>query len=379
MPSFPPSLKKGAPLLLALLAVLAGLYALMPYHFGYEADRLSILHRLWVTWELVPDWRHGALVPFITLFILWDKRSQFHSLPVQPSNLGWVLVLFALAFYYVGYVIDQHYLGYLSLQILLAGWILMFLGREWLGHLAFPLAFLLFMWPFMFLDNMIAFPLRSLMSKMAYGILYAIGVDVVRSGTAIISAPIPQLGVRAGEQFAVDIADPCSGIRSLFALMMVSALYAYFMVRTETGFRIQNSVFGKKLARLPLLLSILQACVENWRRWLLFACSVPLAVLGNLVRILTLTFGTILFGAEFAIGKNALTEPSVFHMAAGYLVFAVALGGMVGVGWLLNQENSQWKLWASQLRAWFAALKKTETPGQDGKAKPKNSRPASEY
>jgi exosortase/archaeosortase family protein len=202
---------------------------------------------------------------------------------------------------------------------------------------------------------------------------------VVRSGTAIISAPVPQLGIRAGEQFAVDIADPCSGIRSLFALMMVSALYAYYMVRTETGFRIQDSGFGKKGARFPLPLSILQACVKHWRRWLLFACSVPLAVLGNLVRILALTFGTILFGSEFAIGKNALTEPSFFHMAAGYLVFAVALGGMAGIGWLLNQENGQWKLWAAQLRAWFAALKKGETPDPDGKAKPKNSRPASEY
>jgi len=88
--------------------------------------------------------------------------------------------------------------------------------------------------------------------------------------------------------------------------MMVSALYAHFTLETW------------------------------WKKWILFLCSVPLAIAGNLVRILTLTLGTMMFGAEFAIGKNALTEPSWFHMGAGYMVFAVALGGMVGIGWLLN-------------------------------------------
>jgi exosortase/archaeosortase family protein len=88
--------------------------------------------------------------------------------------------------------------------------------------------------------------------------------------------------------------------------MMVSALYAQFT---------------------------LKSC---WQKWVLFAFSAPLAILGNLARILMLTIGTIVFGAEFAIGKNALTDPSWFHMAAGYLVFLVALGGMVGIGSLLT-------------------------------------------
>ena len=136
--------------------------------------------------------------------------------------------------------------------------------------------------------------------------LDAIGIDVVRNGTGILSAPDPMLGIPAGQKFAVDVADPCSGIRSLFALMMVSALYAQFTLKTW------------------------------WQKWVLFAFSAPLAILGNLARILMLTIGTIVFGAEFAIGKNALTDPSWFHMLAGYLVFIVALGGMVGIGALLT-------------------------------------------
>ncbi len=72
--------------------------------------------------------------------------------------------------------------------------------------------------------------------------------------------------------------DPCSGIRSLFALTMIAALYAYFAVK-------------------PM-----------WKQFIVFACAIPLAILGNLLRILMLTFGTIAFGTEFAIGKDALEE-----------------------------------------------------------------------
>jgi hypothetical protein len=70
----------------------------------------------------------------------------------------------------------------------------------------------------------------------------------------------------------------------------------------------------------------------------------PLAVLGNLFRILMLTFGTIAMGPEVAIGT--LENPSFFHMLSGYLVFAVAIGGMLGIAKLLNFD---WKNAASNL------------------------------
>ena len=59
--------------------------------------------------------------------------------------------------------------------------------------------------------------------------------------------------------------------------------------------------------------------------------------MGNLARILMLTIGTVLFGSEFALGKNPLEHPSWFHLLAGYLVFIVALLGMMGVASLLSR------------------------------------------
>ncbi len=112
-------------------------------------------------------------------------------------------------------------------------------------------------------------------------------------------------GFGPGERFRVDVADPCSGIRSLFALVMIAALYAHFMLKTW------------------------------WQKAILFVASIPLAMLGNLARILMLTFGIMTLGPEIAIGSDPLKDPSLFHMLAGYLVFTIALGGMILLALLL--------------------------------------------
>lgn len=198
-----------------------------------------------------------------------------------------------------------HYIGFFAFQGMVIGTIWFLLGWRTVLFFGFPLTFLVFAWPVPFLDNYIAFPLRVMMSHAAVFSLDFIGIDVVRNGTGILSAPEPLLGIPAGKKFAVDVADPCSGIRSLFSLMMASALYGHIAMKNW------------------------------WQKWILFICSAPLAIAGNLARILMLTIGTIVFGPDFAIGKNPLTDPSWFHMAAGYLVFFVALGGMVGIGKVL--------------------------------------------
>jgi len=77
-----------------------------------------------------------------------------------------------------------------------------------------------------------------------------------------------------------------------------------------------------------------------WKKWALFLATIPLAVLGNFARILMLTLGTLAFGSTFALGKDPLNAPSWFHLAAGYLVFIVALLGMMGLGALLNRQWS---------------------------------------
>ncbi|NDD57509.1 MAG: exosortase/archaeosortase family protein, partial [Verrucomicrobia bacterium] len=192
------------------------------------------------------------------------------------------------------------------------------LGWDMMKALAFPYIFLMFSYPFYFLDNIISFPLRGVMCELSQGFLNLIGVDTMRVGTALVSAPDYAAGLKQGERFALDVANPCSGIRSLFALMMVSALYAHLTLN------------------------------KTWQKLTLFALSPALAVAGNFARMLMLTFGTILLGSKVAIGTEE--SPTTFHMAAGFFVFVVALGGMVAISWILQGGLAKaWKSWNTPL------------------------------
>lgn len=282
------------------------LLALVPYSKGYGGVPVPAFQQVLNIGLQSEDWQHCLVVLPLAVALSLQALSR-NPLPLGGGGwAGFAVFAFSGLLFWTGVKMDTHYVGFFAFQGMVAGAVWFFLGWRALLFFAFPILFVAFAWPMPFLDNIIAFPLRMAMSAASVFVLDAIGIDVVRSGTGILSAPDPLLGIAAGQKFAVDVADPCSGIRSLFALMMVSALYAQFTLKTW------------------------------WQKWALFACSAPLAILGNLARILMLTIGTIVFGAEFAIGKNALTDPSWFHMLAGYLVFIVALGGMVGIGALLT-------------------------------------------
>ena len=288
---------------LAIGLVVGVLYGLFPYSAGYNDTRSSIFVLASGLWKL-EDWQHCGLVPIGVAVLIFLDRKKLAALPARGSWIGLPVIVFALFVFWFGYQADIVYFGYLSMQAMLAGLVLFLFGWRWMKALAFPWLFLVFMWPLLFLDNIVAFPLRLAMSHSSVEALNLLGMRSVLSGTGILSAPDALTGKPMGAVFSVDVANPCSGIRSLFALMMVSALYGHFSVE---GW---------------------------WRKWVLFLASIPLAVIGNLFRILILTFGTVAFGPRIAIGS--LKDPSFFHMLAGYVVYAVAIAGMLGVSWLLN-------------------------------------------
>ena len=287
-------------------AVVIGLYGFIPYNFGFESKARSVfemLQRFW-TDPSTADWHHGMIVPLISVGLILHRAKELEKVVIQPSGWGVLGVVAALALFWVGYKIDITIVGFLSLQMMIGGLILWLFGWEMMKAVAFPYAFLMFAYPFYFLDTIVAFPLRGLMCQMSQFFLNLVGVDTLRVGTALVSAPDYAKGLAQGQRFALDVATPCSGIRSLFALMMVSALYAHLTLQ------------------------------KGWQKWVLFLLSPALAVLGNFARMVMLTLGTILLGSAVAIGTEE--HPTTFHMAAGFFVFVVALGGMVGVSRILQ-------------------------------------------
>ena len=241
------------------------------------------------------DYSYCLLVPPIVVYLIYLKKDEIAALPIKGSTGAGLAMLFLGIFvYWFGIRAEMQYYGYAAIQIFLAAIIIWFWGWAVFRKLLFPWGFFLFAWPMPFLDPIIALPLRLIMSEMAYRILNLVGIPCLQNGTGLLSAPDAAAGLLIGQRFHIDIADPCSGIRSLFALLMFSALFAYLFVP------------------------------KFWQQWTLFLCAFPLAILGNLCRVLLLVFGCILFGNAFALGTD--DEPSAYHEGCGFVVYGVALG-----------------------------------------------------
>ena len=168
-------------------------------------------------------------------------------------------------------------------------------GRSVARILAFPCAFLVFAIPMSFLDSMTV-PLRLFASAVSTALVNGLGIDVVRQGT-MICAVDPQ-GFRLG------VDDPCSGLRSLLAIAAVATLYAYLTQR------------------------------QRWKQAVLVLAAAPLAMAGNIVRIVAVAL------AAQALGRDR--SLAIAHDASGYIVFVVAVTLMMGVGWLL-EASDRWR------------------------------------
>jgi len=295
---------------LAALVFILSLLLLIPYASGYEQLKVPLGIILWKVCmagqqnsHVTLDFSYCLFVPVIVAYLVFVRKDVIARQPVRGINAALGLIVFALLLYWLGLRTEMQVLGYAAMQIIVAGVILWLWGWDVFCALIFPWAFLIFFWPLPFLDTAVAFPLRMVMTHMAFEILNIVGIPTIQSGTALLSAANPLTGLAIGARFHIDIADPCSGIRSLLALMMISALGAYLF--------------------LPRL----------WQQWIIFLSSIPLTIIGNLSRVLILIAGSILFGSSYAIGTTE--TPSSFHENAGFLVYGVALGLEVALGMFL--------------------------------------------
>lgn len=237
------------------------------------------------------DYSHGYLIPFVSLAIIWYKREQLSAVPKKVCQMGLVVIIAALALHWVGAKMQQTRISLISLIMLLWGIPLYFFGWQVAKLLIFPCAYLIFCVPLNFLDAL-AGPLQRLASSMGKAALDGLGIECQRVGTQLIS-PFFQLNVEA----------PCSGLRSLLAMTALTAVYAYVTQKTFI------------------------------KRWILFLCSIPIAVLGNVGRIISIALVSITAGQEMGTGLH--------HDWSGYVLFALAISLMIGFGSLLQVDYKE--------------------------------------
>jgi exosortase len=292
--------------LIFLLAAITLLFFCQPYSSGYAIERKTLSETLFHRWFDTQDstWQHGAIAPFICLWLIIREKKPLTSLPEKTSILGLAGCIIALFFYYVGYRANNYYFGALAVYTFIPSAIAWLYSVKHVYQIRFALLVFSFAWPLVFLEESLGFTLRNLMTQSVAFILECIRAPIYRDGTSLISLATDT--EKAGSWLSLNVEGPCSGMRSLFALMLVSLLYAYF--------------------RQP----------SDYRRLLLFITSVPLAVIGNMVRVFLLIIGSALFGQSFAVG-NSQKEMSAFHLAAGVVVFVVAVIGMELCSKIINR------------------------------------------
>ncbi len=276
--------KRRAPRNIAAIVAVVALVVLV-YHQMFVA--------LWRTWATNPNYSHGYLIPPVVAFLLWRERRRYLAAREHGSTFGLVLIALALLGHVVsmraGVFMTQGY----SLVLLLFGLSIFFYGRRATRTVWFPLGYLVLMLPMPpYLMNVIAFRLKVFAASAGSGIAVRLGIPLVRSGMTI---HIPAGSLR--------IADPCSGLRSLIALVALGALFAYL-------------TRGKA-----------------WKRVVLFASAVPLAVLANVIRISVLCVVANVWGIDAALG--------FFHDFSGLLLFMIAFVGLATVRKLLKCETEE--------------------------------------
>ena len=174
------------------------------------------------------------------------------------------------------------------------GFVLLFLGPEVFRLLLFPMCFLLLMVPLpQSFVNVVAFPLQLIAAKWAVSVLHLIGVPVLLEGNIIHLA--------SGDLF---VAEACSGLRSLMALLTLGVVFAHFFRR--------ESLF---------------------QQLFLIASTIPIAILVNALRVAVTGLLAHEYGHEAATG--------FIHEFQGLITFSLAFVLLLFESKLLSQFLSK--------------------------------------
>ncbi|MGH9476781.1 MAG: exosortase [Terriglobales bacterium] len=251
--------------------------------------------RLIENWQIDPNYSHGFVIPFAIAFFLWIERRRLAALPVKPSRLGLLLIVYSQLQYLLGYLGAELFLQRTSFLFLAAGAVLLLWGWMHLRAVSFEFLLALLAIPLPALVfNQIAFPLQLIASRWAAALLTLTGVPVFRQGNVL------QLPFRA-----LDVAEACSGIRSLFSLFALALMVAYF---------------------LPL---------RRWLKWAFVLSAVPIALVANAIRIAATGLLGQYVGQEYATG--------FFHEFSGWVIFVIAFALLLAESVLLTR-------WAARRR-----------------------------
>lgn len=245
-------------------------------------------------WEAI-DYTHAYFILPVSLWMAWRKRAQLAELarrlaPAPDDMLGLGAAIVGFLMFFFGW--RQSFLLIMSLSLIpvLWGTVRYLYGAPVAKAVLFPILYLLFLVPppLGILDN-ITLPMRYAISDAAYHILRVFDYPIVKNGLMLTM-----------KQDDIFMGAPCSGFRSLITMMALTVAYVSF-------------IKGDRAKKLILV-----------------ASGIPLALFGNLIRVMGMCLMTYYAGHEAAEG--------LFHDSSGMIIFLVMIGGLMGTEHLLDKH-----------------------------------------
>lgn len=240
-------------------------------------------------WSTDDNYSHGFFIVPLAAWFAWERRRAFAALPIRPAMTGAVVVLGSLFLLVAGLLGAELFLSRVSIIGALAGSLLFLFGWPRLRVMLFPLAFLLLMVPLpALIFNKIAFPLQLLASQVGEKSINAMDIPILREGNVLILA-----------NATLEVAEACSGIRSLVSLFTLGIVFGYFVDR------------------------------RPWARAVIALSAIPVAILANALRVASAGVAAHYYGSAGVEG--------LFHEFSGWVVFIIAFVMMLAVQRLLQR------------------------------------------
>jgi exosortase len=239
------------------------------------------------------DDSHARFIPFVVLGLFWWKRKQLMALPLRAWWPGLLLLASALGLHLLGYMGQQPKISIIALFTGIYALMGLAWGRQWLLESFFPFILLAFCVPLGWSAINITFPLRVLVVHVVEFIChYVLAIDILRDGTKLLDPT---------GRYGYDVAPACSGMRSLIATSALAVIYAMVTFRSW------------------------------WRRGLVMASALPLAILGNVLRMLVIIVAAEIWGQEAGHKVDEGGPGGVFAL----LPYIPAFAGLLLLGhWL---------------------------------------------
>lgn len=245
------------------------------------------VHELWRVWTERPEYSYGVFIPLLSAFLIWQRKDRLERMRLDGAWSGLVVIGFALALRWMGDLATSAILVEYALVFAIIGVAVCYVGWRGVRALAAPLAFLFFM------IQLPEFVLQGLSQRLQV-ISSHIGVALIRlcDISVHLEGNIIDLG-----SMKLQVAEACSGLRYLFALVVLSFIAAYFFKGAM------------------------------WKRVLIFVSSIPITILMNSFRI-----GLVGITVEY-FGRGA--AEGVLHDFEGLVIFAGCTAILLIEMWIL--------------------------------------------